>query len=555
MLRTLKKKTSVMKPFKCHGGLVIDEIKLSEHLSVDTAGKVAGFVDLGPYTPQEEERLLSDHGLVVMFVPLVGSWTQVLGTFATSTNVKGELLAKIVLEATVLAEKAGLFVDYITCDAASWNRKMWRIMGVKATSKEVVGKRLHPSDSKRFLYFLSDFPHLVKNLRNRLLQTSFDTPDGKVSLQPLREALKLDANNITMKAMPRLTNTHLQPNNFEKMRVTYAFQLFGTEALRGLHFYKPQLERRCGSIDATLKFFRMMNSLITLMTSRFPAEALRADSSQVRELADFLDFLTKWENQAEKKHFLSDSTAEGLRVTIASTLDLLSYVHSELGYSYIMTSRLSQDKIENLFGIVRQSSGCNAHPTPQQFLTTVNCLSYYNLAKSVTGSNVHEDVISSLLSVKDQTAGSYKQQHLVDKLINKGDFGEAQAALDSDSTSTPGHPYNMQRSDARLTYYVAGYAARKCILKTKCGICMDQLLLPASEGKNLNAAVFTKSCDFGGLLYPSSKRERTQSQQGYDGYDAKRRFQVSRAVDYSAAAGFLHLKGLPQASPRATRTL
>lgn len=75
MLRTLKKKTCAMKPFKCHGGLVIDEMKLSEHLSVDTAGKVAGFVDLGPYTPQEEERLLSDHGLVVMFVPLVGSWT------------------------------------------------------------------------------------------------------------------------------------------------------------------------------------------------------------------------------------------------------------------------------------------------------------------------------------------------------------------------------------------------------------------------------------------------------------------------------------------------
>lgn len=54
-------------------------------------------------------------------------------------------------------------------------------MGVKATSKKIVAKRLHPSDNKRFLYFLSDFPHLVKNLRNRLLQTSFDTPDGMVN--------------------------------------------------------------------------------------------------------------------------------------------------------------------------------------------------------------------------------------------------------------------------------------------------------------------------------------------------------------------------------------
>lgn len=54
-------------------------------------------------------------------------------------------------------------------------------MGVKATSKEIVERRLHPSDNKRFLYSLSEFPHLMKDLRNRLLQTSFDTPDGMVN--------------------------------------------------------------------------------------------------------------------------------------------------------------------------------------------------------------------------------------------------------------------------------------------------------------------------------------------------------------------------------------
>lgn len=47
-------------------------MKLSEHLSVDTAGKVVGFVDLGSCTPEEQERLLSNHDLVAMFVPLVG---------------------------------------------------------------------------------------------------------------------------------------------------------------------------------------------------------------------------------------------------------------------------------------------------------------------------------------------------------------------------------------------------------------------------------------------------------------------------------------------------
>ncbi|KAH9381980.1 hypothetical protein HPB48_000974 [Haemaphysalis longicornis] len=178
MLDTLKKKTAEMDPFRCHGVLIIDEMKLTEHLPVDTAGKVAGFVDIGPSTPQEQKNVVADHGLVVMLVPLVGNWTQVLGTFATHPNVSGDLLAKIVLEATILGEKAGLFIDYITCDAAGWNRKMWRIRGVRANSKEIVAKRLHPVDSKRCIHFLWD---PVKNIRNRLMETTLETPDATVS--------------------------------------------------------------------------------------------------------------------------------------------------------------------------------------------------------------------------------------------------------------------------------------------------------------------------------------------------------------------------------------
>lgn len=41
------------------------------------------------------------------------------------------------------------------------------------------------------------------------------------------------------------------------------------------------------------------------------------------------------------------------------------------------------------------------------------------------------------------------------------------------------------------------------MLKMKCHVCMDLLLRLASEGKDLNDAVFPKACDFGGLLYPS----------------------------------------------------
>lgn len=73
---------------------------------------------------------------------------------------------------------------------------------------------------------------------------------------PLREALKIDENNLTLKAMPRLTKTHIEPNNFEKMRVSLAFQIFGSDSLRGLQLYKSQLEKCCGNIEPTQKLFR-----------------------------------------------------------------------------------------------------------------------------------------------------------------------------------------------------------------------------------------------------------------------------------------------------------
>lgn len=107
------------------------------------------------------------------------------------------------------------------------------------------------------------------------------------------------------------------------------------------------------------------------MTSWFPAEALRPNSPQVAVLKAFLAFIDNWERHANSKGkggFLSKSTATGLRVTISSTLELLAYLTGKLKFKFLMTSKLCQDPLENLFGIITQSSGNNEHPTPSQFL-------------------------------------------------------------------------------------------------------------------------------------------------------------------------------------------
>lgn len=50
---------------------------------------------------------------------------------------------------------------------------------------------------------------------------------------------------------------------------------------------------------------------------------------------------------------MSKSTAEGLRVTLCSTLALLTYLTMSLGFRYMLTAQLTQDKLNYVFGIIR----------------------------------------------------------------------------------------------------------------------------------------------------------------------------------------------------------
>ncbi|XP_077542205.1 uncharacterized protein LOC144154935 isoform X2 [Haemaphysalis longicornis] len=121
-------------------------------------GSIEGFVDLGGLGEESSGGELADHGLAVVFQPFTGQWMQILGVFASRGNVKAAALSKVVLEATLLCEQAGLFVDGVTCDAASWNRSMWKLFGIRGSSASIKCKCLHPADERRFLHFFFRLP-------------------------------------------------------------------------------------------------------------------------------------------------------------------------------------------------------------------------------------------------------------------------------------------------------------------------------------------------------------------------------------------------------------
>lgn len=138
-------------------------MKLTKTLSFNKEKlNLEGFTNLGKYTPEKQKNKKGDHALVVMFQPFKGKWVQTLGCFLSCGSASGTVLHQILLESIILAERAGLKVDGIASDGASWNRSMWDKFGVTEDNVSVK----HPVDERRKLWMFSDFPHLIKCLRN-----------------------------------------------------------------------------------------------------------------------------------------------------------------------------------------------------------------------------------------------------------------------------------------------------------------------------------------------------------------------------------------------------
>lgn len=157
--------------------------------------------------------------------------------------MKAGIQAKIIVSTVIFAEKSRLFVDFVTCDEASWNRKMWKIFSVSGKLEKTVCKVKRPVDPSWYLHFLSDFPHLVKCVRNAVTSKGLETPDGRVGNEYVKEACECDtSSSVTLGAMPHVTMSLCQPNGFEKMWVNLAFAFFSGKVLRGLYVYKSKVE-------------------------------------------------------------------------------------------------------------------------------------------------------------------------------------------------------------------------------------------------------------------------------------------------------------------------
>ena len=158
--------------------IVVDEMKIKENLIYDKfSGEIIGFTQLGEINNELlklEQNCKSDmdhppvakHLLVLMVRGIFFKLDFPYAHFATE-SATADILYPIIWEAVRQVESIGLKVICITADGASPNRRFFRKHRNGGLSPTYKTKNPYAEDD-RYIYFVSDPPHLIKTTRNCL---------------------------------------------------------------------------------------------------------------------------------------------------------------------------------------------------------------------------------------------------------------------------------------------------------------------------------------------------------------------------------------------------
>lgn len=386
IVNELKQKVKDFSDIEKYIVLLFDEVKVQENLVWDKhTGELVGYVDLGDidtnYATLQTVDELATHILVFMVRSIVNPLKFTLANFAT-TGITSEQIYPIFWKAVGICElQCNLKVIAATCDGASPNRKFFKMHKnfCDDEDKDVVYKTRNLYCKDRYVYFISDAPHLVKTSRNCVNNsgagrcTRFMWNDGYYILWNHIYEKFVEDHNCGLQLLPKLTFDHLKLSSFSVMNVRLAAQVLSSSVSNALKDFGPP------EALGTAKFCKMMDSFFDIMNIRNTKECITKAKPFLKEFTSendlrlywltnvFLKYFEDWlqsiENRpgnftanAKNNMFLSPQTYEGIKITVYSTVELIKYLLSN-GVPYVLTERLCQDPLENYFGRQRACGG------------------------------------------------------------------------------------------------------------------------------------------------------------------------------------------------------
>lgn len=413
------------------------------------------------------------------------------------TTLNGEWLKDNLLQCIKELQENDFNIRGIVCDNHSSNVAAYQKL-FKECNNDPDNLFITLNDKKIYLFY--DSVHLIKNIRNNLLQRKrFIFPDfffnklhdeikfssGEIRWKLFHDVYEKDCSlDANMKAAQMLNANALHPGNC-KQSVPPALAIFHPTTSAAIETYFPDQKNAADFLKLINTWWTVSNSKHRFNTRhRIGNAAVDGDNKPefLREIADWIERWDAMKIPSSEFFTLSAQTSAALRTTLRCHANLIEDLLSE-GYDFVLTSRFQSDPIERRFSQYRQMSGGRFLISLKDILCSENILKIRSLVKEGF------DITPEVKYTFDET------HHLEDL------HSQANSLLNIEN-------FHLSDASKEVSDHIAGYIANKA--KKICVNCCYDELLDTEEDSATCAYIRTLSR--GGLKIPSEKLRNSVAQ-------------------------------------------
>lgn len=459
--------------------LIMDEMSITPSNLFDVSlNKNIGKVSL----PEHEGTATSV--LVFMLDGISTRRKQIVAYYFTGKSINGNAYHDIVIDLISKSEFIGLNVVALISDMGPSNQSLWKKWNITAGRQCKVSNYIpHPISCTRKLFNVPDVPHIFKNIKNMFMtnkilfindnmQQLYNLPTNKICSSHIEDVIHYQE-KLDFILVPKLSQHDLMPNHFQKMKVGNSKNVINHDLNTALRFLSTELNK--SEYTTTAWFIDLVDKWFSLMTSRHPVLAISKLQPDIYEktiqfLKNFINIITNLE-VGHKRIWKPSQT--GAILATSSILDIQKLYLDEKGYHFLLTSRFTQDCLENIFSVLRSK---NIVPNALQVKNNLKLLSVNQYLKDVSKGSYDEDdrnLLSGFLDTLDNS------KSVKNKLEN------IQLPLDIDESDM-----NLCNGELNSLYNVCGYLIHSIKKKSIC--CNNCLNSVGSNSINANYAKLSK---------------------------------------------------------------
>lgn len=337
-----------------------------------------------------------------MLVGICSRWKHIVGYHLTGNSFNSSTLREIIFQIINNTEELGFHVNFITSDMGSGNTGLWKLLGISTNRfSKIKNYIIHPFDSTRYLYIIPDPPHILKNLKQSLLSNGIliisddivlkynlpsDKIELKIELNNFNELINIQENSELL-LTPKFKIDDIKCNNFSKMKVNKAKNMFSHDVSSSFELLADNNNKP--EFISTAWFVKIVCKWFSLMTSRYHKIALgKKDTNLYSENIDFLHEVINIFTALKIGSSGFKPVQRGIMISTQSVIDLTEYLITRRNFQYVLTSRFTQDCVENLFSQIRQK---NVIPHSLQFTNDLKLIAIAMYMKDINNTNYDND--------------------------------------------------------------------------------------------------------------------------------------------------------------------